>query len=478
MELYLYKFTKDFNSTAVPDSTVETVHISGQPRQPLDILHPSFLLLNTDSFPDFEPHRYNYAYCPHFGRYYYARGFSWAESAGWMCSFDVDVLASYREEIGASTQYILRSSNTFDGAIQDMYYPAKSAASVQSTKIPVSFKSELSSSGIYIVGIANGSDTTHGGISYYAFTESQFRAFQSAIFKNLDWFDLTETDLSQIGEGVLKSVFNPMQYILSCYWFPLGIDDISTGESLTSIKFGWWTIPVSGYTLGARVLYTLNASAKLPKHPQASRGKYLNDSPFTEYLLDFRPWGQIPLNPSQFVDADSIYLYLTADLITGAGILNISPNEDATTAVRTVYAAFGVPIRLSQVSVNVGGVASSAVSTSGGILSGLKSGNILGATSSAISGIGNAISCMMPQVETSGSQGSFADFNIQPQLVSTFRQCVGDDNEHNGRPLCQRKKISTIPGYILCENAEVPLRATSWEQEKVKSYLESGFFYE
>jgi hypothetical protein len=54
---------------------------------------------------------------------------------------------------------------------------------------------------------------------------------------------------------------------------------------------------------------------------------------------------------------------------------------------------------------------------------------------------------------------------------------VAEDNEHSGRPLCQIRRISTLPGYLLIKDGEVDINGFAGEAEAVRAYLEGGFFY-
>ena len=38
--------------------------------------------------------------------------------------------------------------------------------------------------------------------------------------------------------------------------------------------------------------------------------------------------------------------------------------------------------------------------------------------------------------------------------------------------------ISSLPGYIKCENADISITGTDSECEKIKSFMNGGFFYE
>ena len=55
---------------------------------------------------------------------------------------------------------------------------------------------------------------------------------------------------------------------------------------------------------------------------------------------------------------------------------------------------------------------------------------------------------------------------------------MGEDPKHRGRPLCQRQKINTLPGYLLIAEPDVELPATYEEIDKIKEFMANGFYYE
>ena len=63
------------------------------------------------------------------------------------------------------------------------------------------------------------------------------------------------------------------------------------------------------------------------------------------------------------------------------------------------------------------------------------------------------------------------------KLQAIFAEIVDDDLVCRGRPLCEIRQISTIPGFIQCADVEVHLNCTSGEMVEIKNYMESGFFY-
>lgn len=104
----------------------------------------------------------------------------------------------------------------------------------------------------------------------------------------------------------------------------------------------------------------------------------------------------------------------------------------------------------------------------------LLTGNVLG----ALSGVGNALGSIVPKTQSIGSNGGYADLYGDFQLIYTFYEQTDINITEHGKPLMKTKQISTIPGYILCENADIDIAAPSNEVEAIRNYVTSGFFYE
>jgi hypothetical protein len=84
----------------------------------------------------------------------------------------------------------------------------------------------------------------------------------------------------------------------------------------------------------------------------------------------------------------------------------------------------------------------------------------------------------MPQVQSSGSNGSKVSYIQTPNIVTEFRTIVDEDNITIGRPLCAVRTISSIPGFIQCENVDIDISGSPAEKSAVISFMEGGFFYE
>ena len=63
-------------------------------------------------------------------------------------------------------------------------------------------------------------------------------------------------------------------------------------------------------------------------------------------------------------------------------------------------------------------------------------------------------------------------------ITSDFLDIADEDISSRGRPLCKPTLISSLSGYIMCEDADPQIAATDSELREIVSYLNSGFYYE
>ena len=162
------------------------------------------------------------------------------------------------------------------------------------------------------------------------------------------------------------------------------------------------------------------------------------------------------------------------DLLSGLGILTISCNGVVLNRIET---RIGVPISLSQVTRDYIGAVSNVASAVGSAITGVATANPL-AVIGVVSGVGNAVEALQPRSNTIGTTGSYAGLNGDFKLDHQFFRPVNADNTHNGRPLCEVRKINTLSGFIIVQDGDVAINGTSTEDQQIRSYLESGFYYE
>lgn len=466
MQATFYQFAKRTNSTKRPSGGQE---FGIDLKAPCNIIDPEIKIASQS-----DPTGYNYCYLPTFSRYYWVKNWTYAGGL-WVASLTVDTLASYRDQIGYSTEYVVRSSAKYNGTISDGLYPATAEVRSVTSAFQGGF-SETISGGFFVIGFIAKAANSIGAITYVVMTPGNAKKLSAKLLTDVSYLSI---DNAEISDSLTKVLFNPYQYIVSCNYFPFDVAELTAHLPLVSnVDVGWWSIDVPCWILGAdNNNLTKSVSVGIPKHPQAaSRGGYCNASPYTDYTIFLQPFGVIPLDASKLWGAATLSIQYMVDLFTGDSILRMF--TDTNQLVHETTAKLGVPIQLSNIAFDVpssGGLLQTGVAAAFGGLQAALSG---GSFSDVGNGILNAAQATNADVASKGSTGSTIAFDSVPYMVARFKILVDDNNDDHGRPLCQRVLISSIPGYIMVDDPDIALAATAEEIDSVKSYMKNGFFYE
>ena len=471
MQATFYQFAKRTNSTKRPSGGQE---FGIDLKAPCNIIDPEIKIASQS-----DPTGYNYCYLPTFSRYYWVNNWTYAGGL-WVASLTVDTLASYRDQIGYSTEYVVRSSAKFDPKIADNLYPTKATITtrtIYANSTPFTDDPESGSQGFFVVAVNAPGYVSFGGTVYIAMSATTFQKLMAALLQNTDYLDISAEEISS---NLTKALFNPIQYILKAFWMPCG--NVTIGTPITEIPVGWWKMQNVG---SAYVIQNTNDknvftfSISTPHHPQhITRGVYTDGAPYSEYTLYCPPFGEIKLNANLFVLQSTLYCRLTVDYRTGDAILDLSFNKDFNTIIFSTAGNVSVPVQLAQITTNVnelaslGGLIQTAVgAVAGGIESFFGGGNV-------INGIASGAQQMTVSSQSKGGVASVAKYGITPYLTGAFYDLVDDNNEDHGRPLCQKVQLFSIPGFMMVDDPDIALPATAAEIDSVKSYMTNGFFLE
>lgn len=473
--ILFYIFAKKHNSTARPSTA--TLTTACELKAETSVINPTIIINGVQN-----PSVFNYAYIAEFSRYYFVQSWTYIQGR-WYADLQVDVLGTYKAEIAASSQYVLRSASASDGTIEDTLYPMINAIDIQQSTVTTSrpLTSEITS-GYYIVGIIakNGSI---GCVNYYIFTQSQFDTLKDALFNDISW-----TSVSDVSSDLLKTMFNPYDYIVSCKWVPITtLSTLVSTTDVTSIQLGWWTFTCNGKKLtGSSYSYVgwgfSIAKTNFGSHPQSGRGVYLNGGRYSEYNMNLAPYGCIHL------PAESVLYGITCnewiDIITGECILKVFAGSggDATVApLVCIESTMLVDIQLAQVRSD-GGYMGLGIDAAASGINAIIDKFADSVVMSTLSGITSAVREQNTTVKIGGSNGGFARLaqfaNFNAVITSIFHKVSDDDNSHLGRPLCKTRTISTLSGYTLCADAEIAITGTEEENRKIIQFLNNGFYYE
>lgn len=467
MQAIFYQFAKRTNSTKLPSGGQE---FGIDLKAPCNIIDPEIKIATQN-----DPTGYNYCHLPTFSRYYWVKNWTYYDGL-WNASLTVDTLASYRDEIGYSTEYVVRSSAKYNGTISDGLYPATAEVRSVTSAFQGGF-SETISGGFFVIGFIAKAANSIGAITYVVMTPGNAKKLSAKLLTDVSYLSI---DNAEISDSLTKVLFNPYQYIVSCNYFPFDIAELTAHLPLVSkVDVGWWSIDVPCWILGAdNNNLTKSVNVGIPKHPQAaSRGGYCNASPYTDYTIFLQPFGVIPLDASKLWGANTLSIQYVVDLFTGDSILRILTNTNQ--LVYETTAKLGVSIQLSNIAFDIpsgnGGLLQTGIAAAFGGLQAAFSG---GSISDVGNGILNAAQATNADVASKGATGSTIAFDTVPYIVARFKILVDDNNEHHGRPLCQKVQLFSIPGFIMVDDPDIALPATAAEIDSVKSYMKNGFFLE
>lgn len=459
------------------------------------------------------PVNFNYAYIPNWKRYYFVTDWNFINGL-WEGTFVEDFLATWKTAILDSTQYILRSKNLWNKAVQDEMYPAIATITVNSRQVENPFNvSNITgyNGGEYVVGIICKEDLakyTQAGVSYYVMNAETMATFAKKLMSDIDWtqIDWTGDAKKFLTEDLLKTLFNPIQYVASCIWYP----DFSAdkGTAVPNIKVGYWTLDVQG----ARILDSFDMvdtwvfEIDVPKHPQSSRGEYLKLAPYSTYQLHFPPYGLLDVPSDEIINSSQLAVELVQDYVTGnARIMVAAPN------VRFIEIAnfqLGVSVQVSQIVQSLVGTAiAGGASLVGGLAGGSSTsknapvgifnpyteqmmplggsgGFFEGATgflqsvAANIGDVATAVTSTAQSVGVNGARAWFFTGETFIRLSGKFVLVADNTPDICGNPVMQNHKLTDCNGFTLCKDASVEIEGNRIEQQMINAYLNSGFYIE
>ena len=482
MQVNLYTFSKRENSTKQPTASTATAFTAFTCvlKDASGVLAPTIKLDPTIE----NPRSYNYAYIADFGRYYYVRDWTYYRGE-WEASLEVDVLASWKTQIGSTTLYILRSakSTLWNKSVIDNKYPTLGPTKhIQITTENLS-EGRLGpwDSMSYVIGtIGDSADSdvsTIGGVNYYCCVQPK----ATALFNWLtghgvnSYLSDLNTAFNNFADDLFLATYDPVQYITTVKFFPFsvaafpGAGDFVIGKVSYEISdmhtFVW---PV--HTLGP---YYFN----IPKHPQiASRGEYLSTSPYSDYVFELQPYGRIELDGAQLAKATTLRYEIRVDMVSGDSLLYLSASgaDSYYTDLGVYPGKVGTDIQIAQITSNV---MQTAVTESFKAAGAAATDNWFGVAEAAIS----AATDSKFRGTVRGSEGSFivnALSNSIPRLHLYYKEVADAYPTLLGYPVCKSSKISSAGAFMICATGDVAFAGTSEEHKAVANFLTSGFFYE
>lgn len=488
-----YKFSKTIDSTARPSGSGTEFDIVL--KDAVTITAPVIEL--TSAARD-----YNYCYIPSFGRYYFVQSATILTNDIIQYSLSVDVLATWRAEILASSLYVLRSASSYNLKLVDdtWTHTTDFSETVNTIQLP-----GYNENGCYILTVVNNEDsyTANPASTMYACTLPNMVAIMSALFNISNYPNI---------DDITKTYFNPQQYITSCRWYPFSKDTITDG-GFKALKWGWYDTSGAAVNLAGGYLVTdyghdITFSFTLGSYNDWT--DRVND--WTRYALYIPGFGVTEIDAAY--SGQSLDGTITVDWNTGAATCSLTTGSHEIVAM--LSGSFGCDVAINQIATNNDIPASKEGLITKGIETGVafaararKSGAAKGIISffkaAAMSGavgygsgafqreLSNTIdsgrdiaeaaadaataTILQPTVTSKGADGARATI-ISHHNIILYRRKYAHYNpavSKLGGVCNQVKTLSTLSGYTQVANGLIEMTGTVEERNAITALLEGGF---
>lgn len=422
------------------------------------------------------PSRYNMAHISTFGRYYWVTDWTYNDRI-WWASCRCDVLATAKTEIGNATKYVLRAASDYDPNVTDRKYMPIMPCRVQNHSVTGFSWPSTFDQGRFVVGIIGQGNTFNvAGTGYMVLNANQLQDLYNAVFTESVgiWTGTTtpasvEEAIVKFGENITKSVAEPAQFINSICWVPF----TPSSDAPSEIKLGMIRTQVFARPL-LNPIHTDYFSVNIPWNDNgADPWMYL--APFAQYRLHIPPFPDVQLDAAK-IYGKTVSGAIYTDVTTGLAHMDVGVT--GASSFITVGGSVGVQLSFSGNNVDYFGALKSAISTASSVTAAGLAGDVSGAIAGGLSGIGSVVEAAMPVSTQGGYSGGIGAIRAPKILTRTLYTVPDKDDTEQGRPLCQLKQLSTLSGYILCADGDIPAALTDGELREIERYLTGGFFYE
>lgn len=484
-EARFYNFSKRENSTARPDLTAGLVfNFTLKDRAALN--SPDFRvdLGGADVVPF-----YNYCYVAEWDRYYFIKDWT-ADHNLWIAHCSVDVLATYKDVILASTQFVSYSSVSGSAWLADTRVPVLKDVTVgqASAALPI-----FISTGIYILScigktgsclyaldlgnlkrlIASISD---GGDEFAQQAETRAQQFLQGGTNPLSAEDMLGFATLATQNDLLGNAYgNAPSCLRSCIYVPFSSSPFAAGSGET-INLGNYVTGVTGVPVNATPA-TGSITVSIPWHFSDWRRGYC------EQVYLYLPLvGMVGVSSDNLTHTDTItvnYAYTCTDgvvayqIVAGGEVIGSYGGS----------CAINYPLGVNQ-QASAGQVMQSVIQGLTQTVSAGITGNVVGAVAGAAGTAYSAISTALSSHPScvggiGGGAGSGLSRSVICYTVAHNTVIEPSDMAATmGIPTMKPLQLSSCSGYCQCANAHVSAEASLEELSQISALLNSGFFIE
>ena len=450
MQLTVYAgVTKRRNSTALPDGQGATFNV--YLKENTSLLNPIFILQG-----DFVAAGFNY--CQFNSRYYWITDIVSVHNDLCEIHCEVDVLATYKASILATSAFIKYAATAYNSLIVDHRI---SQVIHQQSYHRSSGSAMFDSEGCIVLQYVSsgGNNTIGGGVCADACYPSTLAALTQELY----------TAGSTIWDELTKQAGSVAECLTAAVYLPITLGDIS-GASMRNMTIGnYYTTYGAGAPITSR-FWTRTRQVSIPWPTTDYRRAYCDISLSLPYA------GVVKVSPADVFNDSSIDVICVVDKLTGKGMYYIGHNTEDVRIFMTVPFQCGAQIAMSSYQNNILGGVQSAVTAA---VAAVTTGNIAAAAGGAAALISQGLSFSPSIIGQNTGAISFSRF-----VEITLNYCPTSVEPSNmltmkGRPYMAVAPLSGFSGYIETDGFSLAdAIATGAEKEQVNMLLDSGIFIE
>lgn len=447
MQATFYSFSKRKNSTAVPTDAGTELEI--KLKNGCSFLSPVFLL---------QVETFSYNYCKFSERFYWVNEVISVRDNLFEVRCSVDVLASWKDAITASTAMVEYSASDTNQSIND----PRNVVTVEKRRSATNvYPEEFDEGGSFILCTMSGSASDAVAESFstlYGLNAGTLGALAQ------------EFNTEDVYTALRQFMDNPLDTIVFCRWLPVPL--VSGPTRIVPVKFGTYESSITG-TLITQNQKTFTVELAIPWQTSDFRAV----EPYTDGSLYLPGVGEVSLNLEPLKGIAKLNLYVTIDYVTN-GIHYTLADPTTNNIYGTYTGSVGVDIPISAVqSGNIGGV-----------LAGLGTAvAAVGKGKFATAGAGFAVAGLASFSQNAKSTGSFGGgYNVKSgsmviRLELIRSQSVQEPSEYKetiGNPCMKVRKIEGLSGYCQTRDFEVIGRMTAQEKSQINNAMNGGVYIE
>lgn len=475
-----YTTNKRYNSTQIPTGgTTLNIVI----KDPSSVLNPTILIERSN------PTAFNYVHISSFGRYYYIN--DWISDHGmWIANCTCDVLASWKNSLLSSVQYVTRSGSQSDSYIIDGKYATTTDMDISNIDVTGGgFKRPFMrnvENYKYIISTSNGADSSSGnpqklgGASYYCLSPGEAQMLMGYLLSEPTYMTL---NVDEISDSLAKGLINPIQYVSESYIIPYKPQENLVPASLWC---GWWPVDASNtypclpsYSDLHKWTIWESDPISVPSHPQTSQvGVFVNSSGYTSITLFAGIFGAIPIDPMLASKYPSWKVKVYGDF-KGKAELDVFFYDNVNTTWvlwDRFYANVAVPVGLSQLTSDAISAVAGAAQGITGVGTSLLKGDYVKAIGSGVSAISSLAGVSNPHI-AGQAQAAAVAYLLDDWFVQTEHHLITDTAPGIvGAPLCKEVLLSELTGYCQIDDPYLQISATASELEEITNLMKAGFY--